>query len=733
MMNSIRGFTKNFIKYFIYIAVFAQIVSGTVYLVCNFSSFVLYPETEEMLHAARTLVFDEYIGFLYPLFLRICYNLQNLCGVGYYLTVHGVQVLAVFFSAYYLMRSLFKGKSAWIYAAYIMSIPMCMQTALMVSPFAFKLVFSFIIGGSMVRLWKKVDRPGYWALLLVFWGLAVFNLPDDLFVWGVPVLVFAIIVCFRKTDKIRLWKKVCLLLAVVVVFLGILGTVNVVTQPGARGRMHKNVGSVLYQRVIWPDLEQKFTFLPYDICYYWNKAESGATDSSAELITNYMGPRIEKNLGVERAEEVFLEAVITQLSYNKKEQLTSISRDFFGYLFTPYSMLGYMQGEDGSAQSTLYGRMSMSNPKMTYHYFSVFYVSLFVLTFAAVIKLVTKRKGLVKGNGKPIFLVVMAWVYQALWYTIVNVQGVDYRYALFQTAVFAILILTNTGILENEGSTQKNEPKQRKIFFKKPVVIGVFACVIVACAVLVVLDRDAYKKSDLMEECRIVCLGDSIWGLVKDETGIASLVENMTGATVDNYAVPGSTASDFDTTVIENLDERNLCRIIGQMQAEDSKKSREILDIEAALQEADYLILAYGLNDYFQGFEADTKEKEDLYTYEGALKNAVEYVKKKYPNVKIVLVGQTYCQFYAYGIVEDDSDTRDFGGGVGTDYVQAAARLAKEYGLLFVDMYQEIPMNEWNGIKYLEDATHLNEKGRQKYAKAVSECLLNDYRERNAQ
>ncbi len=709
MMNSIRDFTKNFIKYFIYIAVFAQIVSGTVYLVCNFSSFVLYPETEEMLHAARTLVFDEYIGFLYPLFLRICYNIQNLCGVGYYLPVHGVQVLAVFFSAYYLMRSLFKGKKAWIFAAYIMSIPMCMQAALMVSPFAFKLVFSFLIAGCMVRLWKKTDRPGYWALLFVSWGLAAFNLPDDLFVWGVPVLVFVISVCFRKTDKIRVWKKVCLLLAVVVVFFGILGTVNVVTQPGSRGRMHKNVGSVLYQRVVWPNLEQKFTFLPYDICYYWNKAESGATDSSAELITNYMGPRIERALGVERAEEVFFEAVAAQFSYNKKEQVTCISRDFLGYLFTPYSMLGYMQGEDGSAQSTLYGRMSMANPKMTYHYFSVFYVSLFVLTFVAVIKLVTKRKVFAKGNGKLIFLVVAAWVYQALWYTIVNVQGVDYRYALFQTAVFAILILTNSGILGNEDSTEKKEPKQCKIFLKKPVVIGVFVCVIVIGALLVILNKDVYKKSDLMEECRIVCLGDSIWGLVKDETGIASFVESMTGATVDNYAVPGSAASDFDTTLIDNS------------------------DIEASLQEADYLILAYGLNDYFQGFEADTKDKDDLYTYEGALKNAVEYVKQKYPNVKIVLVGQTYCQFYAYGMVEDDSDTRDFGGGVGTDYVQAVARLAKEYDLLFVDMYQEIPMNEWNGIKYLEDATHLNETGRKKYAKAISECLLNDYRERNAQ
>ena len=70
MKDSIRDFTKNFIRFFIYIAVFAQIVSGTVYLVCNFSEYIVYPESQEMIHVARGLVFDEYTGVLYPLFIR---------------------------------------------------------------------------------------------------------------------------------------------------------------------------------------------------------------------------------------------------------------------------------------------------------------------------------------------------------------------------------------------------------------------------------------------------------------------------------------------------------------------------------------------------------------------------------------------------------------------------------------------------------------------------------------
>ncbi len=733
MMDSIRGFTKNFIKFFIYIAVFAQIVSGTVYLVCNFSELIVYPETEEMVHAARSLVFDEYIGFLYPLFVRICLNVQNLCGVGYYLMVHGVQVLAMFFGAYYMIRSIFEGKKAWIFTAYVMSIPMCMQTALMVSPFAFKTVFAFLIAGSMIRLCKQADKIWLWLILLGSFSMAAFNQPDDLFVWGVPVLGFTLIICLRKSDKIRIAKRICLFLAVIMVFLGAFGTLNVVAKEGSRGRMQKTVSSVLFQRTIWPKLDEKFIFLPYDVRYHWAREDCPATNSSSELITVWMGPVIENYVGVERAHELFMESAMTQLGYNKRELLEHVSGDLIGYLFTPYSMLGYMQGEDGSAMSTLYGRMSIANPKMTYHYFSVFYVSMFVLTFAAVMNLLTKRKAVVKGKVKKVLAVAGIWVYQALWYTIVNVQGVDYRYALLQTTVFAMLVLANCFTWEKDSVTAEKVQKQDKFLKKKTVIIGAAVCGGLLVFVPAVMNVETYQKSDLMAGTKVVCLGDSIWGLVEDETGIAALLENMTGTTVDNYAIPGSTAADFDITSEKNISEWNLCRIVEEIQADDKEKAQEILDIEASLKEADYLILAYGLNDYFQGIEAEAEDKTDLYTYEGALLNAVEYVQKQYPQVKIVLIGQTYCQFYAYGVVEDDSDTEDFGGGVGMDYAQVAAKIADEYELVYINMYQEIPMNEWNGIKYLEDATHLNETGRKKYAKVVSEYLLNDYGERNAQ
>ena len=149
-------------------------------------------------------------------------------------------------------------------------------------------------------------------------------------------------------------------------------------------------------------------------------------------------------------------------------------------------------------------------------------------------------------------------------------------------------------------------------------------------------------------------------------------------------------------------------------------------------EEAEYLVIAYGLNDYFHGLPTASDKEADVYTYEGALDYAVTYFKERYPDLQIVLIGQTYCQFYSYGIVEDDSDTRSFGGGVAMDYVKAAQNVAKAHDVMFINQYENLPMNEWNGKLYLEDATHLNQKGRIEYAKVVSEYILDDYKERNA-
>ena len=198
MMDAVRLFLRNFIKYFFYIAVFAQIVTGTVYLVCNFTEYIVYPETEEMIHVARGLLFDEYTGVLYPLFIRVCLGFQQVFGIGYYLVVHLLQLVLFTVTAGYMIKGLLPGKRIWVLVAYIVSFPICMQTILMVSPMAFKTIFAFMMIGAMVRLTKRAGSISSWLILFTSYILAALNVPDDLYVWIVPIGVWGIILFFKK-------------------------------------------------------------------------------------------------------------------------------------------------------------------------------------------------------------------------------------------------------------------------------------------------------------------------------------------------------------------------------------------------------------------------------------------------------------------------------------------------------------------------------------------------------
>ena len=731
MMDSVRLFLRNFIKYFLYIAVFAQIVTGTVYLVCNFAEYIVYPETEEMVHVARGLLFDEYTGVLYPLFIRLCLGIQGLTGIGYYLVAHLIQFLFASGAVLYLVKSFYHGKKAWIATAYIISFPMYMQTVLMVSPFAFKASFSAIILGAMLRIWREKKKVVPWCILFAAYALEAFNVTDDLYMWMLPVFIFMVAYIIKNRQQKKIWKNLCLIMIAALIFAGCIGVLNRVVEPGGRGRMQRTVESVLFQRALWPELREKFGFLPMDIQYHISPEDASASNAYSEKIVYVIGSRVDREAGFERANELYMESFKNQLSYNKRALFGAVWKDFTGYLLTPYGTVKYLLGQEGSCFSSLYGAMNASNPKLGYFYFCIGFVSLFVTSFGALLRMIKERWFIKKVLVRRALALGSVLVYQALWYSIANVQGVDYRYALFNVALFSIFALSEA-VPENEQAKEEKKKDKYKISFpdkKKCLWIGTFLGVAVVIFLGIMFLKKDYTKGDLLAGKKIICLGDSIWGLITDDTGIAAVVEDMTGATVVNYAIPGTTATDtMDTHKEEQLSTLSLIQLI---KALEKGGMTDFLSAEV-FEEAEYLVIAYGLNDYFHGLPTASDKEADVYTYEGALDYAVTYFKEHYPDLQIVLIGQTYCQFYSYGIVEDDSDTRSFGGGVAMDYVKAAQNVAKAHDVMFINQYENLPMNEWNGKLYLEDATHLNQKGRIEYAKVVSEYILDDYKERNA-
>ncbi|MGN0412020.1 MAG: SGNH/GDSL hydrolase family protein [Lachnospiraceae bacterium] len=244
---------------------------------------------------------------------------------------------------------------------------------------------------------------------------------------------------------------------------------------------------------------------------------------------------------------------------------------------------------------------------------------------------------------------------------------------------------------------------------------------------------------------QILVLGDSIWDLVRDDTGVAALLEKELGnAMVYNLAIKGSQAADTgagdaagaetdsgigaeDTSLIamtEYITGKRECAL------PDDVEAKNILP-EVPYEEMDYVILAYGLNDYFAGVkQKNPNDYYDVTTYSGALCSGVMALQEVCPDAVFVIVSPTYCQGYSYGQVIHESTSHDFGGGTLIDYTASAKAVSASFNAIFINSYDDMNISIHNGEKYLIDATHLTEYGRKKYAENVANYIAEHERQR---
>ena len=238
---------------------------------------------------------------------------------------------------------------------------------------------------------------------------------------------------------------------------------------------------------------------------------------------------------------------------------------------------------------------------------------------------------------------------------------------------------------------------------------------------------------------KILVLGDSIWDLVRDESGIEAILKKDLGdkAAIYNCSIKGSRAAAAGGEKNDGTPENNIC-LYAMAQYLTGARPCEIPDKYEAksvvstvdMKQIDYVVIAYGLNDYFGGIRLrDPDNFYDENTYEGAMCSSIEMIRSNYPNIKFLILSPTYCQGYSYGQVVHESNSYSYGGGTCPDYVEAAREVAKSYSASFVDNTAALSISIHNGPEYLADATHLTAKGRRKYADHLADVILSTYRQ----
>lgn len=222
---------------------------------------------------------------------------------------------------------------------------------------------------------------------------------------------------------------------------------------------------------------------------------------------------------------------------------------------------------------------------------------------------------------------------------------------------------------------------------------------------------------DLSEWC-MVFFGDSILTYNLGSMSIPGVVENLSGAQVYNCGEGGLPASGDPAEFF------NLNGVINHFFTQDIPEEsngnfwRGLTDYMEEDHEGKKLcfILNVGLNDFFNGFPVENPEDAyDTETYAGALRTGIRSLKEVYPDALILVMAPTY--------VISAMDINSEVGGVLTDYVDAAVRVAEEMGVYCMNNYYDSGIDAESHSDYLMDGTHLNETGALYLGRQIVEYL----------
>lgn len=197
-----------------------------------------------------------------------------------------------------------------------------------------------------------------------------------------------------------------------------------------------------------------------------------------------------------------------------------------------------------------------------------------------------------------------------------------------------------------------------------------------------------------MSDIQIVFFGDSVIGNYAGTTAITGVMNAFTGCETYNYAIGGTSATDY-----EGYD-KSFGDVLERFKNGTAELSQGDKNFERNEEKELCFVIHYGLNDFFNGYSVDNADDPyDTETYGGALRNGIRTLQSDYPEAKIIVV-TPYC-YYTAG---------EWEGKLG-DYADVAVSIAKEMNILCLNNYSGLGWNESNYRDYLYDGCHPNEKG----------------------
>ena len=205
-------------------------------------------------------------------------------------------------------------------------------------------------------------------------------------------------------------------------------------------------------------------------------------------------------------------------------------------------------------------------------------------------------------------------------------------------------------------------------------------------------DKNSYPN---FQDKTVIFFGDSIIANAGENDSIPAVVNYLSGATVHNYSIGGSTGSNYN-------DEKNLHNQIDSFIAE----SNQLSDKNDYFVGQTVFVINMGINDFFAAVPSRGSSED---TYEGAMVNGIKRLREECPGCEIIICEPTYLDYY-------EGEELTFGTEVMNDYRAAAKIIAEENDCRFLNNFVDLGINSDNCSDYYEDAVHFNVDGRLLYA-----------------
>lgn len=242
------------------------------------------------------------------------------------------------------------------------------------------------------------------------------------------------------------------------------------------------------------------------------------------------------------------------------------------------------------------------------------------------------------------------------------------------------------------------------------------------------------------KQVQVVTFGDSIFGLIRDDTAIPVQLEQLLGKSVFNAAFGGTCVSRMDEEyrLYYAKDALSLSALTKAVAADDfgvqqTARIREssteyFSDVVDELERIDFstvelVVIMHGMNDFYSGQPIYNEENPfDEHTFIGALRTSITALRRTNPDMRIVLVTPTYTWHFQSG-----QTCEEYNAGFGTleDYICAEVKLAEELEIELIDLYHDVfPHEKWEDWeRYTFDGMHPNEAGRELLAGIIAKQL----------